>query len=69
MIRVISTTNASEAEIQIQRAIDDAATLGKTLQELKFSTCPAVISSSLRAFDPPEERTACWYNILLIFSD
>lgn len=68
-VKLISTTNVTEAEVQIQQTIDDAATLGKTLQQIQFSTCAAVVSQELKAFVSPEERSACWYSALLIFSD
>ena len=67
-VQIISSTNAAEAEYQIQQAIEAATERGEVLKEIYYSTAPAIIASESRTIgDNPDERAACWHNVLLIF--
>ena len=67
-VQIISSTNALEAEYQIQQAIDAASERGEVLKEIYYSTAPAIIAAESRTIgDNPDDRAACWHNALLMF--
>ena len=70
-VKIISSTSALDVEFKTQEAIDDAAQRGEVLKEIRYSTAAAIITTeSGAAFDDsPDERTACWHNVLIIFAN
>ena len=60
-VKIISRTDASDAEYLIQKALNEAAEKGEVMKEIHYSTAPAIIG------DPPDERACCWHSALILF--
>jgi hypothetical protein len=66
-VKIISGCNEREVEQQVQQELDAALARGEKLFDVRYSTSAAVIADSIQAFDSPEEKSAIWHFVLLIF--